>query len=142
MSSPANTTPVAPLQLLLIASLLVLGSLAFAGTWVIVAAACHGRAGWMALVAALNAIAWLRMAKARPGAHRAMLAVFATSASIALGDWLVAALPIGAQVNQSPLEAAQRMGPDFGWMLIRLGSTPLDWSLIAVALVIALRLGR
>ena len=142
MSSPALGAPDARLHVLLSTPLLVLGGLVFAGLWLVVAAACHGRAAWMSLVAAFNAIAWLHIAGARPGAPRAWLATFLTAASIALGEWLVAALPIAGLMNQSPLETAQRIGPDFGWMLIRLGNTSLDWGLIVIALAVAMRFGR
>jgi len=141
MSVPHNP-PNAPLHPLLIAALLTLAVFVFTGAWLIVATACTSRAGWMTLIAAAISITLLRVARMHPGTPRMLLAAFVTSASIALGEWLVAALPIAQQSNQSPLEAAQRMGFDFGWMLIRLGNSPLDWGLIAVALVLAIRFSR
>ena len=96
----------------------------------------------MVLVAALNAIAWLRITHTTQGAWRATIAVLMTLVSIALGEWLVASLPIARAMGQFPLETAQRMGPDFGWMLIRLGNTPLDWLTVIVALTLAAWFGR
>ena len=96
----------------------------------------------MALIAAMNSIVLLRLACVRSGTPRALLAVLVTGTSIALGEWLLAALPIAWQMDQSPLEAARRMGPDFSWMLVRLGNTPLDWAFVVVALAVAARYGR
>jgi hypothetical protein len=132
----------APLHPLFTALLLALGACAFACAWMVVAARSGDRAGWMVLVAALNAVAWLRLARTRAGTPRSLAAVLATSASIALGEWLVASLPIAQAMGQSLPDAAGRIGPDFGWMLIRLGNTPLDWLAIVVALMLAGWFGR
>ncbi len=131
-----------PQHPLLIAVMLVPGFFVFAGAWLAVAAACNSRVGWMALLAALNSIVLLRLARTRSGATRALLAVLVTGVSIALGEWLLAGLPISRQMDQSPLEAARRMGADFSWLLIQLGNTPLDWGLVVVALALAARYGR
>jgi hypothetical protein len=122
--------------------MLLLGVFVFAGAWLAVATACDSRVGWMALLAALNSIVLLRLGRVHSGTPRALLAVLVTGASIALGEWLLAALPISWQMDQSPMQAAQRMGLDFSWMLVRLGNTPLDWSLVVVALALAARYGR
>jgi len=122
--------------------MLVLGMFVFTGAWLAVATACASRVGWMVLLAALSSIVLLRLARARAGKPRALLAVLVTAASIALGEWLLAAQPIAWQMNQSPLEAARRMGPAFSWMLVQLGNTPLDWAMMVVALALAAWLGR
>jgi hypothetical protein len=96
----------------------------------------------MALPAALNSIVLLRLARTRSGTPRALLAVLVTGVSIALCEWLLAALPLSWQMDQSPLQAARRMGSDFSWMLVQLGNTPLDWGLMVVALALAARYGR
>jgi hypothetical protein len=142
MATFFRSSPEAPLHPLPRLLLVALGAFAFGGVWLVVAAMRGDRAGWMVLVAALNAVTWLRITHTRPGALRRLCAVLATSASIALGEWLVASLPIAQAMNQLPLETARRMGPDFGWMLIRLGNTPLDWLTIIVALMLAAWFGH
>lgn len=142
MLSSFRNPPGAPPHPLLVAAMLVLGAFVFAGAWLAVAAACDSRAGWMTLLAALNSIALLRLARTHSGKPRALLALLVTAASIALGEWLLAALPIAWQMNQSPLEAARRMGPAFSWVLVQLGNTPLDWGLMVAALLLAAWLGR
>ena len=137
-SSKLKTLP----RALLVALLLALGVFVFMGAWVGVAVLSNGHAGWMVLLAALDAGVFLRMARMRPGRMRARLALLATIASIALGNWLVAALPIARAMGLFPLETAQRIGPDFGWMLIRLGNTPVDWLWMVAALVLAMWFGR
>jgi hypothetical protein len=93
----------------------------------------------MVLIAAFNAIAWLRVTHApAPG----LLVVLATSASIALGEWLTASLPTANAMNELPFDAAHRKGPDFGWMCSS-GSAigPLDRLTVFVALMLAAWLG-
>lgn len=124
------------------ALLLGIGVLAFAGVWTAVASAWGGHAGWMVLAAALNSIAWLRFSGTPTGPERMLLAFLATVFSIVLGEWLVAALPIASAMGQFPLETAGRIGLDLGWMLIRLGNTPLDWLMVLVALMLAAWFGR
>jgi len=124
------------------ALLLGLGIFAFGGVWLAFASTFDGRGAWMVLIAAPNAVVWLRITHTRQGASRALVAVLMALASIALGEWLVAALPIARAMGEFPLETAHRMGPDFGWMLIRLGNTPLDWLTVIVALVLAAWFGR
>jgi hypothetical protein len=142
MLSPFRSPPGAPPHPFFIAVLLVLGVFVFAGAWLAVATACDSRVGWMALLATLNSIALLRLARTHSGKLRAMLAVLVTGVSIALGEWLLAALPIAWQMDQSPLEAARRMGPEFSWMLVQLANTPLDWGLMVAALLLAAWFGR
>jgi hypothetical protein len=131
-----------PLQALFIVLLLALAIVAYAGAWLVVAALYGGHAGWMALLAAPVVLALLQIARIPAGAWRAILAVSATAAAIGLGNWLVLALPIAQAMNLTPLAAARRIGPDFFWMLVALGTTPLDWLCIALALALAAWLGR
>ncbi len=138
MPTPAWTD----LRPLFVLPLLLLGVLAFDGAWLAAAASTNGHAGWMAPFAALIGFAPLWLARAAPGSMRALLALLATATALALGNWLVAALPIGQAMGQFPLEAARRIGPDFGWMLIRLGNRPSDCLWTAFALVLAGLFGR
>jgi len=123
MLSLFRSPPGVPSHPLLVAVMLVLGVFVLAGAWLAIATACNSRVGWMALIAAMNSIVLLRLARVRSGTPRALLAVLVTGTSIALGEWLLAALPISWQMDQSPLEAARRMGADFSWLLVHLGKT-------------------
>jgi hypothetical protein len=142
MPNPFRSSPGVSLPSSITALLLALGVLAFDGAWLDLATTLDSRAAWMALIAALNAVAWLQITHTRHGALRALAAVLMTLVSIALGEWLVAALPIAQAMGQFPLETAHKMGPDFGWMLILLGNTPLDWLTVFVALMLAAWFGR
>jgi hypothetical protein len=121
MPNPFRSSPGVSLPSSITALLLALGVLAFDGAWLDLATTLDSRAAWMALIAALNAVAWLQITHTRHGALRAL-------AAVAMG--------------QFPLETAHKMGPDFGWMLILLGNTPLDWLTVFVALMLAAWFGR
>jgi hypothetical protein len=129
-------------HVLFVAAALLFGAPCFVIAWLGASVRFGDRAGWMAPVAALTAIALLRATRSSPGSARAVLATIATAGYLALGEWIVACLPIAAGMGQSPLEAAQRMGTDFGWMLIRLGNSPLDWGWMVLAIAMAALLGR
>jgi len=121
---------------------LPLGGICFAGAWLGVSARSGGRAGWMALAATAIAVGLLRVTGMPPGASRARVALLSTAAYLAAGEWLVACLPIGAAMGESPIEAARRVGLDFGWLLIELGNRPLDWFWFALAVAAAWLFGR
>ena len=121
---------------------LPLGGLCFASAWLGAAVRSGGRAGWMALAAAALVVGLLRITGAPRGGSRALIAGLATAAYLAVGEWLVACLPIGASMGQSPVEAAHRIGLDFGWLLIQLGNRPADWLWMVVAMAAAVWLGR
>lgn len=130
------------LHALFVALLLVLGAIVLSGAWLVAATLCASHAGWMALGAALSAIVLLRLAHVPSSGSRVLLAMLATATAIVLANWLVVALPIGQAMGLLPLEAARRIGPNFGWMLIKLGNTPLDWLWMVVALALAAWFGR
>jgi hypothetical protein len=142
MSTSIRISPNAALYAIFVALLLALGAIVHAGAWLIAAALGNGHAGWMALFAALGTVVLLRFVGIAPGTSRAILALLGTAATIALGNWLVAALPIAQAMNLTPLEAALRMGPHFCWMLVSLGNAPLDWLWVALALALAAWFGR
>jgi hypothetical protein len=142
MPTTSTDPPVAPLQALFVALLLVVALVAYAGAWLVIAALYGGHAGWMALLAAPLVLILLQFTRVPSGASRAVLATFSTATAIGLGKWLVMALPVAQAMDLTPLAAARRIGPDFFWMLASLGNTPLDWLCVALALALAVWFGR
>ncbi|MEO7478823.1 MAG: hypothetical protein ABIT64_06300 [Lysobacteraceae bacterium] len=129
-------------RVIFIAILLVLGTSAVIGVWLVAAALGDSHAGWAAPLAALGSVALLRFAHVAVGQTRAMLATIITAITVVLANWLVIALPIAQAMDMSPLDAASRIGLHFAWTLTMLGSTPMDWLWMAVALALSAWLGR
>jgi hypothetical protein len=123
-------------------ALLLLGLLIVPTLWLIAALATNSRAGWMALAVAANAVALVRMGRFPGGATRGLSALLTAATGIVASGWLISAMPIGAAMGQLPFTAARHMGADFAWTLASLGSTPMDWTWTAAALLLAGWRGR
>ncbi len=122
--------------------LVALGSFGFAAAWVLLAYARNQQSSWMAVLAALDAVLLLRLARMSPGWLRAMLAVAATSASIVLANWGIAATQIGKMMGLLPWQALAKQGLDYSWTLATLANGPADLAWLAGALLLALLAGR
>lgn len=122
--------------------LLLLGSLGFAAAWVLLAYARNQQSSWMAVLAALDAVLLLRLARMPSGWMRAALALVATAGSIALANWGIAATQIGKMMGLLPWQSLTKIGPDYAWTLATLANKPADLAWLAAALVLALLAGR
>ncbi len=118
-------------------ALLIVGSFGFAAAWVLVAFARDSQSSWMSILAALDAVFLLRMAKMPAGWPRAMLAVTATVFTIALANWGIAAAQIGRAMGLLPWESLTKLGPFYAWTLANLANPPLDLFWLATSLVLA-----
>jgi hypothetical protein len=118
-------------------ALLIVGSFGFAAAWVLVAFARDRQSSWMAILAALDAVFLLRMARMPPGWPRAALAVAATAFTIALANWGIAAAQIGRSMGLLPWESVIKLGPFYAWTLANLANPPLDLFWLAASLVLA-----
>jgi hypothetical protein len=118
-------------------ALLTVGSFGFAAAWVLVAFARDRQCSWMAILAALDAVLLLRMAKVPSGWPRAAMAVMATVLTIALANWGIAAAQIGRSMGLLPWESLTRLGPFYAWTLANLANPPLDLFWLAASLVLA-----
>jgi hypothetical protein len=119
------------------AALLAVGSLGFAAAWILLAAWRDQGLAAMALLAALDAALLLRLGGVPRGWTRALLGVLATALMIALATWGIAAARIGGPLGLLPWESMLRMGPEFGWLLVRLGTTTADLAWFAAGLLLA-----
>jgi hypothetical protein len=122
--------------------LLALSSLGFAAAWVLLAAWTGRGCSAMAVFAGLDMALMLRMARVRPGTRRAATAVLATAFTIFLACWGIAAARIGGPLGLMPWESLLRMGTEFGWLLVRLGTTAGDLAWFAAGLLAALLASR
>ena len=116
---------------------LLLASLGVAAAWVLVAMALDSQASWMALVAAVDAALIVRLARLRPGATRALCGVLATGLAILAANWGIVAAWLGGNLGLLPWESMLKLGPEFGWLLMRLGNGGTDLAWLLAGLVVA-----
>ncbi len=116
--------------------------LALLALWETLAWISGQRLGAMALLMAIGAALALKFGGYPRRASRPVVALAGCALGVLAGLWLIAVLPIGGMMGQLPWAAAINMGPDLAWTLTRLGSTPLDWTLTALALPLAAWLAR
>ena len=133
---PFRSRPVKALALALA------GSIGIAAAWILVAQASGRQSSWMAVVAALDALLLLRMGGYRPGAARAAWAVLATLLAIALANWGIAADQVGRMLGLAPWNSMIRLGPEHGWLLLRMANDAVDLAWLAAGLVVAAAWGR
>lgn len=123
-------------------ALALAGSIGVAAAWVLVAQATGRQASWMAVVAAIDALLLLRMGGYRPGTARAGWAVLATLLAIALANWGIAADQVGRMLGLPPWDSIIRLGPEHGWLLLRMANDAVDLAWLAAGLVVAAAWGR
>ena len=123
-------------------ALALAGSIGIAAAWVLVAQATGRQASWMAVVAAIDSLLLLRMGGYRPGTARAGWAVLATLLAIALANWGIAADQVGRMLGLAPWNSMIRLGPEHGWLLLRMANDAVDLAWLAAGLVVAAAWGR
>ena len=131
-----------PAPPLLAVGLLLLASLGVAAAWVLVAMALDSQASWMALVAAADAALVVRLARLRPGAVRALCGGLATLMAILAANWGIVAAWLGRNLGLLPWESMLKLGPEFAWLLMRLGNSVADLAWLAAALLVAVFASR
>ncbi len=131
------TPRASPAKPLFAAGLLLLGSLGAAAAWVLVAIALDRQGSWMALVAAVDAALIVRLVRLRPGPARAAWGVLATLLAIVAANWGIVAAWMGRGLGLMPWESMLKLGPEFGWLLVRLGNQPTDLAWLAASVVVA-----
>jgi glucan phosphoethanolaminetransferase (alkaline phosphatase superfamily) len=116
---------------------MVASGLAVVAVWIVAAVATDLACGWMALVAALDFAALLRLVRAPGRVARAVVAVAMTVLATAVAAWFIVAAQMGAVVGLDPLRSAARLGPVLAWEYTRLGFQPWDWACVAFAPLLA-----
>ena len=137
MTDPTTHAAHRPLQALFAPALVVLGSCGFAAAWILLAFARDRQSSWMAVFAAIDAVLLLRLVRMPAGPLRMLAAVAATSLSIVLANWGIAATQIGKLMGLLPWESAFKLGPRYAWTLAGLANQPADLAWLAAALLLA-----
>ena len=141
IQTPQPASPRPPSIPLVLAGLL-LAAAGCAAAWVILAITQQEQLAFLALVAALDAILVTRLLRVPRGGLRALLAVATTALCIAISNWWIAAVGLGAALGFSPWDALQRTGPALAWTLSAMANNAADWAWYVAALVLAAVYGR
>lgn len=118
------------------------GILGIGAIWTVVVVASGQPAGWMAVVAAIDAVLMLRLAGTPAGRLRATFAVIATLLTAILAHWFIVATQLGRVMGLPPLLSAFKLGPDLATQLILQTTSPVDALWLAAAVVVAIWWGR
>jgi len=137
MTVPSAPTAQRTKPSLLAICLLLAGCSGFAAAWVLVAFAHDRQCSWMALLAALDAVFLLRLARMPAGTTRSLLAVGGTLLTIVLANWGIAAAQIGRSMGLLPWESLGKLGPFYAWTLANLANPPVELLWLAASLLLA-----
>lgn len=122
--------------------LAVLGIFGMSAVWALVALIVDRQCAWMAVLTAADIALLLRLGRAAPGMPRAAVAVLATLATIVLSNWTIAATQMGGPMGLKLVDSVQRLGIDHAQTLLGLANQPAELAWYAVAVIVALWLGR
>lgn len=138
-----HTATIAP-RTRVVAPLLItiLGVCGMAAIWTLLALIVNRQCAWMAVLTAADIALLLRLTRAAPGLPRAATCVVATLATILLANWTIAATQIGGAMGLKLLDSVQRLGSDHAQTLFGLANRPTELAWYAVAVIVALWLGR
>lgn len=139
-TSPVPSTPASSAWLSV--PLLLVGSTGFAAAWVLLAWMRDRQCSWMAVMAALDAVLLLRLARVRGGWARGGAAVAATALSIVLANWGIVAAQMGRPMGLLPWQSMAKLGPSLAWTMASLANQPADLAWLWIGLVVALLAGR
>jgi hypothetical protein len=139
-ASPSPTAPrtrvIAPL------SIAVLGICGMTAIWTLLALIVDRQCAWVAVLTAADIALLLRLARAAPGLPRAATTVVATLATILFANWVIAAAQIGGAMGLGLIDSVQRLGTDHAQTLFGLANQPAELAWYAIAVIVALWLGR
>jgi hypothetical protein len=122
--------------------LAALGVFGMAAAWALLALIVDRQCAWMAVLTAADIALLLRMGRAAPGLPRAATTVAATLATILLANWIIAATQIGGQFGLKLVDSVFRLGTDHAQTLLGLANRPAELAWYAIAVIVALWLGR
>ncbi|MEO8161606.1 MAG: hypothetical protein ABI588_09315 [Arenimonas sp.] len=113
---------------------LAAGVLGTDAVWVAIAVARNRPCGWLAMLAAVDAVLMLRLTATPPGPGRVLAAVLATALAVALAQWLIVATQLGIALGLQPVDSALRLGPALAGQLLRLSLDRWDLAWMAASL--------
>ncbi len=141
-ASPAPSTPAPRTRIVAPLLLVLLGVFGMSAIWTLIALMFDRQCAWIAAIAAADLALLLRLGHAAPGMPRALAAVAATTATILIANWTIAATQMGGPMGLPLIDSVQRLGTDHAQTLLGLANQPSEWAWYAAAAILALWLGR
>ena len=127
----ARTLPAANLWLALAAcAVAIVGVAAF---WAAISLVLGGPCGWMAILAALDAVLLLRLANWPPGRLRILVALGVLALTLPVAGYFLATAQVGRGMGLRPFEALPRMSLELASLYLRanLGWIEALWAAFA-----------
>ncbi len=103
--------------------------------WLGLAVYLGGQCGWMALPMGLAAALSLRLGGMAGGPLRMFWAVVLTALGVAWANWGIVVVQMGAVMGVPPQESAVKLGGHLALTLLGLANTPVDYALMALAVI-------
>ncbi|MGY0506006.1 hypothetical protein [Luteimonas sp. e5] len=120
----------------------LLGALGFAALWALFGLFRGHLPTWPALLAALDLLLMVRLARLPRGAMRGAVAMLGVLLCIVLAHWLYLGVLVGSLLGMPPLLGVSLMRPGFAWTLFTLLGNAADLAALLAALAIAAWFGR
>ena len=137
-TADAPATRFHPLRLLLP----LLGALGIAALWVLLGLSLDRLLPAIAVVAPLDLVLMVRLARLPRGSTRGWIAAIGTALAIALALWWSLAARVGVLMGMMPWEGISLMGPGFAWTLAQLANDGRDLAIYIAAVLLAAWFGR
>ena len=115
----------------------LVGSAGIAAAWVAVALTTSSQAGWMTVIAALDAAWLLRLGRAPGGWPRMAIGVGATALAVAMAQWGIVSAHLSGMLGLGFGDTIGKLGPSLAWTLTTLANRPSDWAWIVFGLLVA-----
>lgn len=103
--------------------------------WMGLAVYLGRQCGWMALLVGLTAALSLRVGGMARGPLRMIWAALLTALGVAWASWGIVVVQMGASLGVPPQESAVKLGGHLALTLLGLANTPIDYALMALAVV-------
>lgn len=120
----------------------VIGIVGVAALWVLAALYMDRMLSAFALIAALDLVLMVRLARLPRGLNRGMIAAGGTVLAILIANGWMLAARVGLLMGMMPWEGISLMGPGFAWTLAQLANDGRDLAIYIAAVVLAGWFGR
>ena len=120
----------------------VIGIVGVAALWVLAALYMDRMLSAFALIAALDMVLMVRLARLPRGLNRGMIAAGGTVLAILIANGWMLAARVGLLMGMMPWEGISLMGPGFAWTLAQLANDGRDLAIYIAAVVLAGWFGR
>lgn len=137
-----NRSPVKPVNRWMALAACVVAIIGVGAVWAGVSLVTRNHAGWMSVVAALDAALLLRLAGWPAGRQRVALALAVTALTVVAANFLIATAQIGRAMGMRPFEAIPRMSSELAMLYASTNNGWAELIWVVLALLVAWRLAR